>query len=230
VRAPGATARIALPAFVAPGGFARLWADEEPGPGRVGFRLPAQGGFLALHDPGGAQIDRIEYGPQQEGLSEGRLPDGSLAIVRLANGPSPRRSNQASGAEDRDSDGMPDGWELEQGLDPDSAADAALDPDGDGHGNATECACGTDPLDPASVLRLHLVIEAPANRVTAAFPAVPRRSYSLEYSDGSPAGPWQPVADFSARSTAVTHEATDARAAASAIRFYRVVTPSPRLE
>src|SRR5690606_13215023 len=36
---------------------------------------------------------------------------------------------------DRDEDGMPDAWEEKHGLDPDSPADADLDPDGDGLSN-----------------------------------------------------------------------------------------------
>jgi len=45
---------------------------------------------------------------------------------------------------DRDGDGMPDGWELAHGLDPDSD-DAGLDPDGDGLTNLQEYQKGLDP-------------------------------------------------------------------------------------
>ena len=46
---------------------------------------------------------------------------------------------------DDDNDGMPDTWEQQFGLDPLSAADAALDPDEDGRDNLTEFIDGTDP-------------------------------------------------------------------------------------
>ena len=40
---------------------------------------------------------------------------------------------------------MPDGWEVDHGLDPLSTADAAEDKDGDGLSNLHECMLGTDP-------------------------------------------------------------------------------------
>jgi hypothetical protein len=46
---------------------------------------------------------------------------------------------------DADADGMPDAWETQYGLNPNSAADAALDPDGDGYTNLQEFQNGTNP-------------------------------------------------------------------------------------
>jgi len=48
---------------------------------------------------------------------------------------------------DDDGDGMPDTWEVSNGLDPLDAIDAALDPDGDGLTNLDEYRLGTDPLN-----------------------------------------------------------------------------------
>ena len=44
-----------------------------------------------------------------------------------------------------DSDGLPDAWEAEHGLDSSDAADQALDADGDGYTNLEERLNATDP-------------------------------------------------------------------------------------
>ncbi len=49
-----------------------------------------------------------------------------------------------------DNDGMPDVWEMDQGLDPASATDCWADPDNDGYGNLEEFLNGTDPQKPES--------------------------------------------------------------------------------
>jgi len=46
---------------------------------------------------------------------------------------------------DDDGDGLPDGWETANGLDPTDPSDATGDPDGDGMTNLDELAQGTDP-------------------------------------------------------------------------------------
>jgi hypothetical protein len=51
---------------------------------------------------------------------------------------------------DEDQDGMPNGWETDNGLDPYDSSDASDDDDGDGYTNFQEYKAGTDPQDPAS--------------------------------------------------------------------------------
>lgn len=51
-----------------------------------------------------------------------------------------------------DGDGMLDAWEVQVGLNPTNAADAAWDDDGDGAANAGEYVAGTDPHNDTSVL------------------------------------------------------------------------------
>lgn len=53
-------------------------------------------------------------------------------------------------AKDTDGDSMSDPWELANGFNPNSAADAALDFDGDGHSNKIEYWANTDPLSATS--------------------------------------------------------------------------------
>ncbi|MDD5223977.1 MAG: MopE-related protein [bacterium] len=48
---------------------------------------------------------------------------------------------------DSDHDGMPDEWEIANGLDPENPLDAILDPDSDGLPNLTEYYLGTNPND-----------------------------------------------------------------------------------
>ncbi|HKA39561.1 MAG TPA: choice-of-anchor Q domain-containing protein, partial [Burkholderiales bacterium] len=51
---------------------------------------------------------------------------------------------------DNDGDGMHNSWETANGLNPNNAADAALDKDGDGASNLAEYQAGTDPSNPNS--------------------------------------------------------------------------------
>jgi len=51
---------------------------------------------------------------------------------------------------DIDGDGMTNGWEIANGLDPNDPTDAAKDNDNDGFTNLEEYQAGTDPKDPAS--------------------------------------------------------------------------------
>ncbi len=51
---------------------------------------------------------------------------------------------------DTDSDTLPDKWEITYGLNPNNAADAALDPDHDDYSSAAEFRVGTNPIDGGS--------------------------------------------------------------------------------
>jgi hypothetical protein len=130
-------------------------------------------------------------------------------------------STAAGGAPDADGDGLPDAWELAHGLNPDFA-DATADADGDGVSNLAEYLSGTDPRNPASLLK----IEAIASSQQGAwlrFTAVAGRSYTVQ-SCGSLSWPaWTKLADVPAAAGDREVELTDAPAGAP--RFYRLVTP-----
>ncbi len=79
--------------FCDPRGHVLLIADEQPGPAHVNFKLPAARGFVVLYDPLGNQLDRIAYTNAVEGVSLGRLPDGSATIFAFPGTPSPAAPN-----------------------------------------------------------------------------------------------------------------------------------------
>jgi hypothetical protein len=86
---------------------------------------------------------------------------------------------------DSDGDGMPDDWEMAHQLDPtstlcDDGPDA--DPDHDGVSNYGEYLSGTDPHDPASVLRVAVKL-IPGNKVRLSWSAVPGRRYEVLYAN-----------------------------------------------
>ncbi|MFM7099805.1 MAG: lamin tail domain-containing protein, partial [Verrucomicrobiota bacterium] len=59
----------------------------------LGFRLEAAGESIYLIDPAGNRVlDAFRFGPQENGVSTGRQPDGSAEFRRLA-GPTPGAAN-----------------------------------------------------------------------------------------------------------------------------------------
>lgn len=79
--------------FAPPGGYVQLFADEAPGPNHLDFKLPAEGNSIALYDFFGTEINRVNYGAQLDGVSEGRYPDGTASIVSFPGSPSPGTTN-----------------------------------------------------------------------------------------------------------------------------------------
>jgi hypothetical protein len=85
--------RISSRSFIGPYGFAQLFADEDPGPDHLDFRLLAAGGRIAVYDYLGVEVNRVTYGAQAENISQGRLPDGSATIQAFPGSSSPGASN-----------------------------------------------------------------------------------------------------------------------------------------
>jgi YVTN family beta-propeller protein len=120
--------------------------------------------------------------------------------------------------EDLDNDGISDSWERRFGLDPQNAADAALDTDNDGATNLAEFFAGTDPLEPNSRLRIHDIVRA-NNLVTLRFSTVPQKSYVAEYVASLTSTNWLPLATIPGEGA--EKSITDTNAVALQ-RFYRI--------
>ncbi|HWI56878.1 MAG TPA: lamin tail domain-containing protein, partial [Bacillota bacterium] len=79
--------------FLGPRSFVQLFADKNPGPDHLDFKLSASGDQLALSDALGQPLDQVTFGPQLEGVSQGRWPNGSSTIISFAGTASPGASN-----------------------------------------------------------------------------------------------------------------------------------------
>lgn len=85
--------RITSHSFVAAGGFAQFFADEQRGPDHLDFKLAAAVGTIVLLDPAAAELDRITYTNALEGVTRGRFPDATANLVNFAGSASPGASN-----------------------------------------------------------------------------------------------------------------------------------------
>jgi hypothetical protein len=119
---------------------------------------------------------------------------------------------------DADGDGLPDAWELTNGLDPSDPEDAEDDPDGDGASNAFEFLCGTHPLQSASVLHLRAAGHD-ASGLRLQFDSVPGKRYQVEYSEDLVS--WNPQGPV-VEGTGSAIELSDEVAVLGQKRYYRV--------
>ena len=149
---------------------------------------------------------------------------GNEPLNWVACAPNPGSRNCLS---DTDGDGLPDDWELANGLNPYSAAGpdgANGDPDGDGSTNLQEYLAGTDPHDSRSFLKIDSV-SLLSGAAAIRFTRVAGRSYSVQYRNSLATGSWQKLADVPAASTTATVQVSDPSAGGATSRFYRLVTP-----
>jgi hypothetical protein len=213
--------------FVGGSGAAR-WrtfiADNDAGatPGHVNFSLNPLGESLGLFSGAGVQLEAVTFGGQTAGVAQGRFPDGTSAIVALS--PTPGGAN-VQAPPDTDGDGIPDAWEIANGLDPNNPNDAALDADSDGASNFAEYLAGTNPQQPGSRLSAVLVPTATPGQFAVRFNAVAGKTYTVRYKNALSAATWTKLADVPAQAFDVTLDVTDPGAGAQLQRFYQVVSP-----
>jgi hypothetical protein len=87
---------IASLSFIAPLGWVLFQADGHPGqgPNHVAFSLDRNGETLRLYAPDLTLIDAVDFGLQESGVSQGKFPDGSGAIVSFPGTPTPGAANR----------------------------------------------------------------------------------------------------------------------------------------
>jgi hypothetical protein len=127
---------------------------------------------------------------------------------------------------DSDSDGMPDSFETQYGLNSNDPTDAAKDLDFDGSSNLSEFLAATAPNDPASAFGLNSLTLLASGHAEIKFEAKANRGYSVLASSTLQPNSWQKIADVPADPAHRPNvTVTDTRPYAGGFRGYRVVTP-----
>jgi hypothetical protein len=125
---------------------------------------------------------------------------------------------------DVDGDGISDWWETNYfGTmnTTNNAANALLDPDGDGMSNRDEYVAGTNPTNALSVLRLELI---PAVGLLE-FVAQSNIAYTIQYRTNFGAASWNSVTNIASQPSNRTIQLNAPNPLPEAERYYRVVTP-----
>jgi hypothetical protein len=89
----GLVQQITSYSYVPARGFAQIFLDEGVGADHLDARLAAAGGTIVLYDAAAVELTRVTYTAQQEGVSQGRLPNGTGAITTFVGSMSPGASN-----------------------------------------------------------------------------------------------------------------------------------------
>jgi hypothetical protein len=176
-------------------------------------------------------VDTLEYDDAQPWPPAANGTGSSLQRINLSaygNDPVnwtaavPNPGGPSRSAADSDGDGMPDDWEVLNGLDPQNSADATSDHDADRFTNYSEYVAGTDPRNALDFLKLSLT--PAANGAVLSFQATPGRTYVVLYTDNLRGGIWETLIT---RTTAVPTqiEAADP-AIGRPLRFYQLVVRS----
>ena len=82
---------------------------------------------------------------------------------------------------DNDADGLPNSFEVNYALDPDSPKDAKSDLDGDGRSNLDEYIAGTDPTDVHDKFALVDIQDGPED-IEIGWPSITGRAYKVQWS------------------------------------------------
>ncbi len=121
---------------------------------------------------------------------------------------------------DNDRDGMPDEWEIANGLNPNDAGDASNDSDGDRSSNFQEYTAGTDARSPTSVLRINGVT-LDQNDALINFNSVTGKNYEIQRTGDLASGIWTGVGNKTGGNGGAA-AFIDRGAASQSIGFYRL--------
>ena len=110
--------------------------------------------------------------------------------INVMGGPGPLPTPTPTMQQDSDNDGMPDSYEMDNGLNPFSN-DAMGDKDGDGASNLSEYLAGTQANNPNSVFRVHGISQGNGT-ILITWSTVANRTYTIQNAP-TPGGAWTPV-------------------------------------
>lgn len=188
-------------------------------PNHVNFSVePGEG--IWLFSANATQLDTVVVTTQASNVSQGRFTDGSATIVALT--PTPGAANQQPNA-DTDGDGMPDAYELANGLNPNNPADATLDADGDSQTNKAEYLAGTNPQLPGSRLAATVAATGTPGQFAVTFTAIAGKTYTVRYKDDLAAATWTNLQNIPAQGSDTVMTINDTPSVPK--RFYQVITP-----
>ena len=212
--------------YIGAKGFTALTADNSRSSGHLPFNLDSDGETLRLYATSGTNIiDEVTWGIETEGISSGRTSNGGSTIAPLTF-KSPGASNELNPNADTDTDGIPDWWEIANGMNPNNQTDGALDSDADTGSNLFEYLSGTDPNDPTSILGFGSITSAPEG-FTIQFTARAGIRYTVEFSDDLDNANWAAVATIAPSDSDRTETVIDTSIGIRTERYYRIAAERP---
>ena len=110
--------------------------------------------------------------------------------ITVSGGPGPLPTPTPAMQQDSDNDGMPDSYEMDNGLNP-LSNDANGDKDGDGASNLAEYLAGTKANDPNSVFRVRGISQGDGT-ILITWSSVANKTYTIRDA-AAPNGAWMPV-------------------------------------
>ena len=152
----------------------------------------------------------------QDTASGNPYPFDGLAITATRSGNAPLTLQSLDFYEPKTTTGVPYWWLLDQGYSGDMEAAALSDSDMDGMKTWQEYSAGTDPFDPASVLKISIAMKPEQKALLAWNPVYQGRNYTIESAGDLRNG-------FSAETPRMDYpSAAYTTSVSSAQRFYRV--------